>query len=673
MSELRDTGADRQSHFLVEGSGSWRATSCGNITVKTIEGKGRGAFWEPEKGETCKAGTLLFASEPLLQVVGIPHLATHCSHCILPISGKLFVCKGCKVLKYCSARCQSVDARWHRDIECQALRRWTKLGSDIRGKGKEWFETQWVGPLEGDTAPAPESGQSNAGEIVTDHAAPTRLVRAVGRALFAQKKGVSVEKEGILFDDLHGEPPTVQATLMSMDLQKKWSATLTQLRQYLCVAEGLGVKHAVAGDNRFMVMMEREYGLSEPDSLSVTLSKVKQNCFSNEAQGISLYGLLSLVNSSCVPNCTVIEDPVDGRKVIFARRDIVRGEELTFSYSHLSSPRWIRQLHCFIEYGYTCSCSVCVATEQTLEILKKINEVYDVEKIAESTEDMYAKELQVSRSLFVDARDVLWCAQPDCEGRRPLPEPTQAGDAPPVLTFCNTCFHLSVVPNDLTKYIMCAPSLLKEYQSQPSSAGRTWEEAYPTFNFFASLAHPCVEGIAGLLKQGRDLLVRLGEDDSRDEDVYPLLAIIEGIIRIALLELQGLQEGCVYPSGSIERLMALGRVCEYLEEHRAISLALGVETYVDAAKSLRFRRPFPPFPVSKGGREALYVSLVKELKSELEVVQSSEGLRLLAVDAIEWKDGMTLDSAIVYLEERVGVLEPEGWKSEGIVPFVTGG
>lgn len=55
--------------------------------------------------------------------------------------------------------------------------------------------------------------------------------------------------------------------------------------------------------------------------------QVKQNCFTNEAQGISLYGLLSLVNSSCIPNCTVIEDPVDGRKVIFARRDILPEEE----------------------------------------------------------------------------------------------------------------------------------------------------------------------------------------------------------------------------------------------------------------------------------------------------------------------------------------------------------
>lgn len=95
--------------------------------------------------------------------------------------------------------------------------------------------------------------------------------------------------------------------------------------------------------------------------------------------------------------------------------------QLTFSYSHLSSPTWIRQLHCSIEYGYSCACSVCVATKQTLETLKQINEVYNVEEVAASTRDVYAKEYKGSESIFVDARDALWCSHPDCEGRRPLP------------------------------------------------------------------------------------------------------------------------------------------------------------------------------------------------------------------------------------------------------------
>jgi hypothetical protein len=58
---------------------------------------------------------------------------------------------------------------------------------------------------------------------------------------------------------------------------------------------------------------------------------------------------------------------------------------------------------------------------------------------------------------------------------------------------------------------------------------------------------------------------------------------------------------------------------------------------------------------------------------ELEVVQSSEGLRLLAAGAIEWKEGMTLDKASAYLEEWLGVLQSTGWESEVIMPFVTGG
>lgn len=228
----------------------------------------------------------------------------------------------------------------------------------------------------------------------------------------------------------------------------------------------------------------------------------------------------------------------------------------------------------------------------------------------------------------------------------------------------------------MTKYILCAPTLLEEYQDQPSRAGRTWEEAYTSFIFFATLAQPSVEGMATLLRQGRELLVRLGEDEERDERAYPILTLIEGIIRIALLELQGLQEGYVHPPGSLERLMALARACEYLDEHRAISLALGVDTFGDAhaacSPSLCFGKPFPPFPAGKQGRQELYISLIGQLKREVEVVQSSEGLRLLAAGAIEWRKAMTLDKAIAYLQEWLGVLQSTGWEREGTMPFITG-
>lgn len=188
--------------------------------MKITDGKGRGAFWEPtgaKSGSSCKAGegvsslsfqehpahmllfaylgTLLFASEPLLQVVGIPYLVTHCSHCMLIIRGQPTACTGCNTLHYCSAKCQSSDARWHRELECGALRRWTQLDTAIRGKGREWFETQWVGPVEPGPTPTLAPRQCDAQKSVTDYAAPTRLVRAIGRALSAKRKRMIIECE----------------------------------------------------------------------------------------------------------------------------------------------------------------------------------------------------------------------------------------------------------------------------------------------------------------------------------------------------------------------------------------------------------------------------------------------------------------------------------------------
>lgn len=61
---------------------------------------------------------------------------------------------------------------------------------------------------------------------------------------------------------------------MSEDSQMKWSSTLLQLQQYICVAEGIDVKHANTGDSTFTALLELQYGLRTPDGLSVMLSKV---------------------------------------------------------------------------------------------------------------------------------------------------------------------------------------------------------------------------------------------------------------------------------------------------------------------------------------------------------------------------------------------------------------
>ncbi|KAF2249114.1 SET domain-containing protein [Trematosphaeria pertusa] len=78
----------------------------------------------------------------------------------------------------------------------------------------------------------------------------------------------------------------------------------------------------------------------------------------NTGSSIGLFPKIARINHSCRPNAAYYWSEKLNRRIIYASRPILRGEEISVSYIPLLLPRAERQqrLH---RYGFTCSCSAC--------------------------------------------------------------------------------------------------------------------------------------------------------------------------------------------------------------------------------------------------------------------------------------------------------------------------
>jgi len=75
-------------------------------------------------------------------------------------------------------------------------------------------------------------------------------------------------------------------------------------------------------------------------------------------EGIALFPHVAALNHSCIPNCTVTY--LDSNEiVVFALRDILKGEELTISYVDQEKPQDVRCEELKERYGFICGCDAC--------------------------------------------------------------------------------------------------------------------------------------------------------------------------------------------------------------------------------------------------------------------------------------------------------------------------
>ncbi|KAK0213433.1 SET domain-containing protein [Desarmillaria ectypa] len=78
-----------------------------------------------------------------------------------------------------------------------------------------------------------------------------------------------------------------------------------------------------------------------------------------ENQFVGIFPLLSRANHDCTPNSHYFFNFSSFTGEFRATRNILRGDEVTISYTHVLAPRALRQAHLRGNYSFICSCVAC--------------------------------------------------------------------------------------------------------------------------------------------------------------------------------------------------------------------------------------------------------------------------------------------------------------------------
>ena len=149
-------------------------------------------------------------------------------------------------------------------------------------------------------------------------------------------------------------------------LQSKTDERTRAVLERMTVASEVKIKES---EEKFIPAVAKITGCSE-GAVRSALGKVYSNCFSvtgsilHSSIGYTVYEKAMFINHSCNPN-VVPYFRLDGSVAFLANRDIVAGEEITFSYiKNLSEPEQRRRL--ILQYmHFHCMCERCTEEEKS--------------------------------------------------------------------------------------------------------------------------------------------------------------------------------------------------------------------------------------------------------------------------------------------------------------------
>ncbi|KAI5475460.1 hypothetical protein MNV49_001351 [Pseudohyphozyma bogoriensis] len=288
------------------------------LDVRETPGRGRGLF--AAQGSRFIAGSTLISTAPLVSVLDSRNLASRCSRCFRASEDfedqrELLQCSVCKLVKYCSASCQTADWTAHK-LECKALISYSAaaLAGGAKGNG---------------TTPVPDTP-----------------VRALGRVLWAMaaKGGELVKSQ---FDSLQSH----RASLSSSQQEEYYNLSMT-LSRYVgpeTLAKVSGSSGAALMDlcSRFT---SNSFSLTTPHLTNI---------------GVSISPLVALINHSCSPNAVVVFPSFPSTSTTskhmraVAISPISPGEEVLTSYVDLVLPVEERRDDLEERYKFECTCEAC--------------------------------------------------------------------------------------------------------------------------------------------------------------------------------------------------------------------------------------------------------------------------------------------------------------------------
>jgi len=100
------------------------------------------------------------------------------------------------------------------------------------------------------------------------------------------------------------------------------------------------------------------------DGASRLLTIFRSNAYNTGDDHVGLFPKTARINHSCRPNCGNFWSEKNKERIIYAQREIKKGEEITVSYIPLLKSIKERQAR-LQQYGFVCDCSACHSEESS--------------------------------------------------------------------------------------------------------------------------------------------------------------------------------------------------------------------------------------------------------------------------------------------------------------------
>ncbi|KAG8993352.1 hypothetical protein FRB94_010836 [Tulasnella sp. JGI-2019a] len=304
------------------------------LEIRTYDTSGRG-IWTKTVGDgdskNIPAGTRLFAVQPHVSTLSTIHLSSLCSACHRsagPAEAALQRCVKCKIVWYCSKKCQTSDWQAHKH-ECASLQYWMTSSTHA-------------------TVPILAPKNDDAGASI-----PGEAIRCLGRLLWLKEKNKG------------------RRWAKELDLMQSHRSVLQEsAQQPMTMLAHAFARYITASDTPSPETLNK-WGVGSARDLLDIISRFTVNAFTLTnppltAVGVAVSPLAALINHSCIPNAVVVfprssrvfeagSDPLE----VVAIRDLRPGEEVLTSYVDISLPRRLRLKELKDRYMFDCVCGAC--------------------------------------------------------------------------------------------------------------------------------------------------------------------------------------------------------------------------------------------------------------------------------------------------------------------------
>ncbi|KDQ11009.1 hypothetical protein BOTBODRAFT_469989 [Botryobasidium botryosum FD-172 SS1] len=322
------------------------------LEILSTPTRGRGIFIRSgeDGGGAVKPGTTLLSIRPHISALSTSSLDAYCSACHAPPDPQkeggsaLKRCTRCKIIWYCSSKCQAADWAAHKP-ECTAIVNFQSHASSA--------SANLDGGGNGDAGSAHQSHRIGEEGQEGGNRVPNEAVRALARMLWKKKRegGDSVWWREIEAMQSHRE-----------------NIAATQHGTVAALAHTLTAYLSPTPSSHLEVLSD--LGIGSARDLVDLLSKFTTNSFTLSTPSLSPIGVFispitALINHSCAPNAVIVfpraHPGAENRLEVIAIRDIQPGEEVLTSYIDISVPRVHRQKELKERYLFDCDCSLCSA------------------------------------------------------------------------------------------------------------------------------------------------------------------------------------------------------------------------------------------------------------------------------------------------------------------------